>query len=574
MLVSATVPEIRAAEQPLLDAGVPLMDQAAHAVAAAIEADGFGPGATVDLLIGSGNNGGDALWAGKYLRDAGFRVTAYLVGDSVYAPGLEAFRASGGSVVIVGGAKAVPTGGDSSGLPSRGFETPHGGSSTDGISTRPDPQLATVVAAAQVATADVIIDGLLGIGASGAMRGIGGELVTALNNQFKATGTLSRKKPWVVAVDCPSGVNLDGEFAGQVPGPALKANHTITFGAPKPGLLLPPASHYAGQVTVENLGMAVPGAEDTGSNAARITDSITTSNINAPVVKRLTATDVANLWAVPGPDDQKYTRGVVGVVAGTNRYPGAAILATKAAVNTGVGMVRYLGPDDVTKMVIAGQPEVVAGGGRVQSWVFGPGIPTTASGDADDGQRERIRAALAGAVGTLAGVTGGKTPAVVDAGALEIIPTKLPPWIVLTPHSGELAALLSARGVPTSRAQVEANPLAAARKAQELTGATVLLKGATTIVVGADGQVYSQAEAPAWLATAGAGDVLAGLLGAMLAQHSAEVVADPGAAGRVAAAAALLHGYAAAKVNPGGPITASKVAKAIPKAVAKILTGN
>lgn len=585
MLTTATVPEIRAAEQPLLDAGVPLMDQAAHAVSDAVLADGFVPGAAVDLLVGAGNNGGDALWAGKYLQDAGLRVTAYLVGDTVYGPGLAALRAAGGNVVIVGAAKAVPTPADGLGAPAR-----------------PDPQLPVVVAAAQLATADVLIDGLLGIGATGLMRGIAGDLVTALNESLKQPPPLGRRRPWVMAVDSPSGVVLDGDGAGQVPGPALAANHTITFGAPKPGLLLPPAAHLVGKLTVANLGMTVPTQTNAPSQVTVSTQPTMPSQVNpgspnplssehptnaagsspsvSPAVHRLVADDVAALWAVPTAADQKYTRGVVGVIAGTQKYPGAAVLATSAAANSGAGMVRYLGPDDVAKQVIAANPEVVAGGGQVQAWVCGSGVPTTLSGDPDDGQRERIRAALSGAIGTLAGV-GGKVPVVVDAGALEMLPARVPPWVVLTPHSGELAVLLTSRGHRTSRAQVDADPLAATRLAQQLTGATVLLKGNTTVVVGPNpvnpqqGQlVFSQADAPAWLATAGAGDVLAGLLGTMLAQHSAAVVADPTLAARIAAAAALVHGQAAAQVNPGGPITASAVARELPPTIARILTST
>jgi NAD(P)H-hydrate repair Nnr-like enzyme with NAD(P)H-hydrate dehydratase domain len=142
--------------------------------------------------------------------------------------------------------------------------------------------------------------------------------------------------------------------------------------------------------------------------------------------------------------------------------------------------------------------------------------------------------------------------------------------VVLTPHAGELAALLTALGSRVTRDEVAGDPVAAARQVHNLTGATVLLKGSTTFVVGPGG-VYAQAEAPHWLATAGAGDVLAGLLGTMLAARSAEVVAQPTLATEIAAAAALVHGRAAARVNPSGPITASGVAAALPATIAAIL---
>ncbi|MDR2702977.1 MAG: bifunctional ADP-dependent NAD(P)H-hydrate dehydratase/NAD(P)H-hydrate epimerase [Cellulomonadaceae bacterium] len=590
MLRSATVEQIRAAEQPLLDAGVPLMDQAARAVARAVQGDGFGAGSTVALLVGAGNNGGDALWAGKYLADAGLDVTAYLVADSVHGPGLAALRAAGGKVVVVGGAKAVPTPAEG-GVPVAGAGAGGFGANTAGASisstveqntsnpraSSPDDLISAPMAAANIADADVLIDGLLGIGATGAMRGAAADVIAEFDRMRALKRTHNQHaSPWVVAVDCPSGIGVDGEGVGQIPGPALKADHTVTFGAPKPGLLIPPASSNVGNLTVENLGLDVAKTSDAplppnqGSAVGSIPGAPGRAQNVSAGVSRLTPKDVARLWQVPGPNDQKYSRGVVGVVAGTQRYPGAAILVTKAAANAGAGMVRYVGPPEVTKMVIQAQPEVVAGGGRVQAWVFGPGIPNKSSGDSDDGQLNQIQPALAGVIGTFAGISDAKVPAVIDAGALELVTKNLPPWVVLTPHAGELAALLTRLGQKTSRAEVEANPLKFTALAHQITGATVLLKGSTTVVVGQN-QIYTQADAPYWLATAGAGDVLAGLLGTMLAQHAAAVVAEPGKAAQIAAAAAAVHGYAAALVNPGGPITASKVAKAIPKAVAQLL---
>ena len=163
--------------------------------------------------------------------------------------------------------------------------------------------------------------------------------------------------------------------------------------------------------------------------------------------------------------------------------------------------------------------------------------------------------------------------------------------LLITPHAGELARLLSARlregrdrleahgSAPAgdgsdgsiTRAQVEAEPLRWARIAHELTGATVLLKGAVTVVVGPQGAVYAQADGPAWLATAGAGDVLTGVLGALLAARATEVVEDPTLAAALAAAAALVHGRAAHHANPGGPVTALAVAAAVPVTVAGLL---
>jgi NAD(P)H-hydrate repair Nnr-like enzyme with NAD(P)H-hydrate dehydratase domain len=144
---------------------------------------------------------------------------------------------------------------------------------------------------------------------------------------------------------------------------------------------------------------------------------------------------------------------------------------------------------------------------------------------------------------------------------------------VLTPHAGELATLLAARGEDVDRGRVEADPVAWARRAHELTGATVLVKGPTTVIVGAGGAVFAQADGPAWLATAGSGDVLAGLLGTLLAGCADEVLEEPPMVAALAAAAALVHGYAARRANPGGPVHSLGVAHALPATIADLLRG-
>ncbi|MDM7832116.1 NAD(P)H-hydrate epimerase [Cellulomonas edaphi] len=492
MLLSWTSSQVRAAEEPLLAAGVPLMDRAAFALATRVagllrERRGRVGGARVVLLVGPGNNGGDALFAGAFLARRGAEVVALAIDERIHAGGAAALVAAGGRVVPAGRA-----------------------------------------AAGLASGADVVLDGLLGIGASGGLRGGAAELVDALAQRGPAG-------PLVVAVDVPSGIGIDD---GEVPGAVLPADLTVTFGAAKPGLLLPPAARLAGRVEVVDIGLDLAGS---------------------PSVARLDAADVAELWPVPPPEAHKYTRGVLGVVAGARRYPGAAVLATTAAVLTGVGMVRYLG--DVGDLVVARRPEVVIGVGRVQAWVFGPGVSPD-----DASQRRRIEHAFEG-------VRERGEPAVCDAGALELLPDRVGAHVVLTPHAGELARLLSDRGEHVDRATVEAEPLRWVRLAHDLTGATVLLKGATTIVVGAQGATYSQADAPAWLATAGAGDVLAGLLGALLAGRADDIHEDPSLAAALAAAAALVHGRAADRANPGGPVSARGVAVALPETIADLLAG-
>ena len=521
MIEAWSVAAVRAAEEPLLAAGAPLMERASFALAVQVVRDLRARrrpvrGARVVLLVGAGNNGGDALYAGGYLARRGCAVTAVLVDARAHPGGLSVMRAAGGRVVALGEEPAREEPG------------------SDGLGP----------VAAQVAQADVVIDGLVGIGARGPLRGTAARLVDAVRT---SSGVSGRARPWVVAVDVPSGVGVDD---GAVPGPVLPADRTVTFGAAKPGLLLPPAAHQAGSVAVVDIGLGL-GLELAGR----------------PDVRRLEARDVAAAWPVPGPAAHKYTRGVVGVVAGTSTYPGAAVLATSAAVHTGAGMVRYQGPPAVGDAVVAARPEVVTAVGRVQAWVLGSGVPAGPDVErdgADDGQRERIRAALAAASG------GEPVPAVVDAGALDLVEHPCPPWVVLTPHAGELSTLLRARGEDASRPAVEAEPLRWARRAHELTGATVLLKGAVTVVVG-PGVAFAQADAPAWLATAGSGDVLAGVLASMLAARSEEVVAHPERAAEVAAASALVHGLAARRANPGGPVAALDVAAAVAGTVSALL---
>lgn len=532
MILGYTAAEVRTAEEPLLARGVPLMQHAAFALATRVAAElaerrGSVRGATVVALVGPGSNGGDALHAGAVLARRGVRVVAVCTTDTPHAEGLAVLRRAGGRAV-----RAVDQDG------------------TDAASDAPALEPVWLGdAVAEAYAADVVLDGLLGIGGRGAARGTAGLLVGLLADLLDAEdagaasggprgGATAGGGPLVVAVDLPSGIGVDD---GALPdGPVLPAGLTVTFGSAKPGLLLPPAARVAGRLEVVDLGLPLP---------------------ERPAVARLQAADVAALWPVPGPADHKYSRGVLGVVAGTPAYPGAAVLTVSAAVLAGVGMVRYVGPSAVSSAVLAARPEVVAGRGRVQAWLLGPGVDP-----AHPRQAERLTTALDAALA--AGL-----PAVLDAGALALAPQELAPWCVLTPHAGELATLLGRFGEDVDRAAVEAEPLRWARRAHEVTGATVLLKGSTTVVVGAGGSVYAQADAPGWLATAGSGDVLAGLLGALLAGRAADVLDDPPIAAALAAAAALVHGRAAGVAVPDGPVAALEVARALPATVAGLLRG-
>ncbi len=246
--------------------------------------------------------------------------------------------------------------------------------------------------------------------------------------------------------------------------------------------------------------------------------------------------DVARMLPVPGPFEHKYTRGVVGVRAGSDTYPGAAVLCTSGAATGLAGMVRYRG--SAAEAVRARHPEVVVAEGRVQAWVVGSG------GDAD--AEQALELALADGV-----------PTVVDADALAHVRYGARD-VVLTPHAGELARMLG-----VEREEIEGDQLGFARRAAEEYDAVVLLKGRRTLIARPDGRVRVTTNGVPWLAVAGAGDVLAGVIGSLLAGGL-----DPWDAASVGS---WLHGAAAALASGGGPLTAGAVADAIPEVVQNLI---
>ncbi|MBT1175310.1 bifunctional ADP-dependent NAD(P)H-hydrate dehydratase/NAD(P)H-hydrate epimerase [Bifidobacterium sp. LC6] len=602
---------VRDMERPLLDKGVPLMRMAAQAVAHTAagmldDEDLALEDSSIVLLAGAGDNGGDGLFAAAALAQEGAAVTAVAVGKSLHETGFAEFVRAGGKVLVLDPAAEIP--GCSS-----GFSAGEAGERLQ-------------AAVALINKSHLVIDAMTGIGIHGALRGIPAALAAAVGldgevpNEPALPGReSSRDFPLILAVDTPSGVGVDD---GSLPGSYLPANVTVTFGAMKPCAVLPPATFGCGRIQLVDFGFAIDDVEPT-----------------VEVVDHLFASDAIRL---PHYEDSKYARGVVGLVTGSQRYPGAAVLTARAAARANTGMIRYLGPERAQTMVLAAVPEAVLGKGHVQSWVVGSGVPTADAEGADaDLQRETIAALLkhysaqtsrADAENADADANTGAAydmPAlVVDAGALDLLPEHVPGQVVITPHAGEMAALLNRLEQRSSAAQEESNlndaaandaagtaaalgtddaanaaavrepytatdvmlhPLAAAQRAHELTGATVLLKGAVTIVVDED-HVYVSGSAPAWLATAGAGDVLAGLLGALLAQQPGGITTA-----ETVAAAAYLHGAAAAIASEseqhgwqepeliggrehrqqfltlGHPIIASDVIRTIPDAIADVI---
>ncbi|MGJ6962625.1 NAD(P)H-hydrate dehydratase [Streptosporangium sp. G11] len=536
MRTAYTSDQIRAAEAALM-ATLPegaLMERAATGLAVTCARMLGGVyGSRVVLLVGSGDNGGDALYAGARLAARGARVDALLAGTRVHAAGLEALRRAGGRVTVVRGdsgpatgpgggsgpATGGPGGGSGSATGPRGDSGPVPATAPEGSREKAEATGARV--RGLLDAAGLIVDGMVGIGGTGALR-----------EPYATLARLANDAPGeVVAVDVPSGVDAS---SGRVEGPAVLADATVTFGAWKVGLLVDPGSGHAGRTELVDIGL---GPHLSDPDAAALTDA-----------------DVAALLPRPDASSDKYRRGVVGIAAGSERYTGAAVLAVGGALRAGVGMVRYAGAAEPVAQVRARWPEAVittlAPGegvekvGRVQAWVLGPGLGT------GDEARAIARSVLSSEV-----------PVLVDADALTLAAQdgsllRRGAPVLITPHAGELSRLI---GVPRER--IEARRLENARRAAAELGVTVLLKGSTTLVVEDERPVRINTTGSPWLATGGTGDVLAGLAGALLAA---------GLSGYDAAScAAYLHGIAAQE----GPLTAWDVAEALPEAVRFLVDG-
>jgi NAD(P)H-hydrate repair Nnr-like enzyme with NAD(P)H-hydrate dehydratase domain len=271
--------------------------------------------------------------------------------------------------------------------------------------------------------------------------------------------------------------------------------------------------------------------------------------------------EAARWIAVPAESSDKYTRGVLGVVTGSDLYPGAAVLGVEAAARTGLGMIRYLGAQRAADFVLHRRPEVVTAPGRVQAWLIGSGMDA-GSRPADDAVR--LRAAVRDGM-----------PIAIDAGALDLLPEATGP-VVITPHYRELAGVLASRADDDSDAvtadDIAADPGGWAARASGILGVTVLLKGHTTYVASPEGARLAVTTGPAWLATAGSGDVLGGVLGALLATHAGELAGgDASVLPSLAATAAYLHGRAGERASYGGPIAALDIAEALPQIVREAL---
>ena len=443
------VPTIRLAEEALM-ARMPdgaLMQRAATGLAvttARLMRETFGrvSGLRLAVVAGSGNNGGDALFAASQLARRGVAIDIVATADTLHPEGLRAARREGARVR--------------------------------------EPR-----------RADVVLDAVVGIGGTGPLRPNAAAIRDAVDAEL------------TIAVDLPSGLQPD---TGDVPGEVWRADHTVTFGTLKPGVVLRP--DICGQVHLVDIGLnaTLPDAQ----------------------VRLVEAADAAQFFALPGFRDNKYTRGVVHIAAGSEKYPGAGQLCTAGARYSDAGMVRS---------AVGGFPDVVAADGRTDAYVVGPGL-------ADE---QRLTRAVDDAVAS-------GRPAVFDAEALSKV---VAGPVVITPHEGEFARL--GFDVGTDR-------IAAVRRAAADLQVVVLLKGAVTVVAEPGGQVFINILSSPNLATAGSGDVLSGLMGGMLARHFVGRDPDLPEMARLAACAALVHGQAGALTD--FPATAMDVADQVAAAVA------
>jgi NAD(P)H-hydrate epimerase len=510
-----TAAEMGRADRLAAEQGVPglvLMENAGRAVADAAAALASHAGASIAVACGPGNNGGDGFVAARLLREQGYAIRLGLLGrrDSLKGDAAEMARRWG---------DAEPLG------------------------------------AATLAGADVIIDALFGAGLSRPLDGAAAEVVAAIN----ASG-----KP-VVAVDVPSG--LDGT-TGQALGPVVQATCTVTFFRLKPGHLLLPGRTLCGEVKLAGIGIPDAVLED---------------------VKPATFANRPALWREhfprPRPDGHKYTRGHAVVVSGPAECTGAARLGARGALRIGAGlvtvvgnaaatavnathltaiMVKALGNDRALSEFLADQ--------RHNAVLIGPGAgvgaqtaatvltvlasPASVVLDADaltsfapNEAEEPVRATGFGFV--LRGAEPGPTP----EGLFGAIKGRKTP-VVLTPHEGEFKRLF----VELSEGKAGGSKLDRARQAAALSGAVVILKGADTVIASPDGRAAINDNAPPWLATAGAGDVLGGFVTGLLAQHMP--------AWEAACAAVWLHGECAARFGPG--LIAEDLPEALPSVVGRL----
>jgi hydroxyethylthiazole kinase-like uncharacterized protein yjeF len=271
------------------------------------------------------------------------------------------------------------------------------------------------------------------------------------------------------------------------------------------------------------------------------------------------ARDAKKCIIIPSELDNKYSRGVLGVITGSAKFPGAAVLSTASASATGLGMIRFHSNSGLAHLVLHSNPEVVVQPGAVTAWLAGSGIDGKRYSDVTTWLRHRWFTLLPKQ----------SVPTILDAGALHLA-GKLNQPTLITPHAGELAQLLTQRGVTVTSEAIEGNPKKWAVIASERLGVVVLLKGSHTVVADGESIIELPVSTP-WLATAGTGDVLAGIVGALVATNYIEILNDRNRLSEVAASAAHIHNSAALLASRDAPTSASRVIEMIPEAIRKIM---
>lgn len=466
------------------------------------------------VVAGKGNNGGDGMVAARALKVQGVPARVMLLASAQTLKGDAArahreFVQAGGAVVEVDGEAGLD--------------------------------------AAVAGHPGVIIDAIFGTGLNAEVRGLARRAIEAINNAHAP----------VVAVDIASGVNSD---TGAVMGAAVRAALSVTFGFAKFGHVSYPGAGYCGALEIAEIGFAPAAIGEV-----------------APRGRLLDAAEMRPLLA-PRPDDShKGNYGHVMVIAGSRGKSGAAVLAARGALRMGAGLATAAIPESIAAIVAAGQAELMtepvadrdghfdgqhAPGVLAKlvegkdALVVGPGV----------GQSDDTRALLEWLIGE--GV-GPRRPMLIDADGLNVIAqagaamlSRARGPIVLTPHPGEAARLLG-----TTTAAVNGDRITAARRICQLTGAAVLLKGARTVIAGTGGEVYVNGSGNPGMATPGMGDVLSGIIGALLGQGRAPLEA--------LALGAFVHGWAAdrlaARIGPVGYL-AGDLADELPAALAALAT--
>ena len=555
-----SISEMRALESTADMAGysyAQMMEQAGKSLAIAVVQHMPIKGRRILVLVGPGNNGGDGLVAARLLHDSGAHVTVYLTSkrdpeeDAVFKQ------------TQAGGVKVVYA--------------------------QDDPQCEKLHRL--VAQTHVILDSLLGIGATPPLRGVIADVLrnvktglaqsttdplTPLNRPPKPTSP----RPWIVAVDGPSGLDFD---SGAIDPLALKAHLTVTFAAPKWGQFALPGAEYVGELLVADIG--IPKNVEISSKGTAVA-----------------APETIRQWLPSRPlDGHKGTFGKALIVAGSVNYTGAALLAASAAVRAGTGLVTLAIPTMLHPAIVPALPEVIYlllphTQGVLDGHAAAPLVEKLGSKSPSGEHRPAYSAMLVGpglshtpeTTGFLRRLLGLDTakrstgfipteskpqngrpilpPLVVDADGLNILSnipdwhTLLPPETILTPHPGEMARLTG-----KTTAEVQADRLRTAQTSAAAWGHVVVLKGAFTVIAAPSGETMLLPFANPGLGSAGTGDVLAGTIVALRAQGVE--------AFKAAVVGAYLHGLAGEIVRERlgtAGITASDVAQSLPEAIQRI----